>query len=381
MHSLAFEGDFIETHDGLIFDVKGLLHPEDRKIAYLRYIPARFFNPGYKNAKKTEKKRITQNIEKKFGVSIADIRFGKEVNVKLYDIPSRFKILSHFKPEYIYQTKLYDFPLQSVPNQDIKTIHAPEAFLNDALKSTTDHTLRNLVEFLHKGGNIPLNCIGLSGSPMVGLEGLESDYDIIVYGADESKKVHSLFREKFSHSQYFTSGTSKIKAYKGRALKKHFKSRAQGFPIKYEDFTIAEREKTHQFLIDGKDVFIRYIKFRRSDANLPQFENYSFRNLGRISLKGTIIEDSQSIFTPGQYILKITENKSEYTAITGKEIEIFTLRGRFLEQARIGDEVLVNGKLEQKSDLHEDALSQRVVIGTDPEDLMIQIRRSKEKFN
>ena len=43
--SLSFlkgiEGDYIETkNDGLIFDVKGLLHPKDRKICFLRFYPS-----------------------------------------------------------------------------------------------------------------------------------------------------------------------------------------------------------------------------------------------------------------------------------------------------------------------------------------------------
>ena len=34
----AIEGDFVETIDSLIFDVKGFLHPPDRTIVYLRYV-------------------------------------------------------------------------------------------------------------------------------------------------------------------------------------------------------------------------------------------------------------------------------------------------------------------------------------------------------
>ena len=35
----AREGDLIETREGLIFDVKGLTHPPDRVISYVRYFP------------------------------------------------------------------------------------------------------------------------------------------------------------------------------------------------------------------------------------------------------------------------------------------------------------------------------------------------------
>ena len=33
------EGDFIETFDGNIFDVKGLVHPPGKVIAFIRYTP------------------------------------------------------------------------------------------------------------------------------------------------------------------------------------------------------------------------------------------------------------------------------------------------------------------------------------------------------
>ena len=34
------EGDLIESIDNLIFDVKGFLHPSDRVIAYVRFVPS-----------------------------------------------------------------------------------------------------------------------------------------------------------------------------------------------------------------------------------------------------------------------------------------------------------------------------------------------------
>ena len=36
----GIEGDYIETkNDQLIFDVKGILHPKDRKICFIRFYP------------------------------------------------------------------------------------------------------------------------------------------------------------------------------------------------------------------------------------------------------------------------------------------------------------------------------------------------------
>ena len=38
----AREGDYVETFDGHIFDVKGLVHPPRKVIAYLKYVPDLF---------------------------------------------------------------------------------------------------------------------------------------------------------------------------------------------------------------------------------------------------------------------------------------------------------------------------------------------------
>ncbi|HSL96433.1 MAG TPA: hypothetical protein VLA35_11055, partial [Thermoleophilia bacterium] len=39
LESSAVEGFAVETRDGLVFTVKGVVHPPERRIAYLRYAP------------------------------------------------------------------------------------------------------------------------------------------------------------------------------------------------------------------------------------------------------------------------------------------------------------------------------------------------------
>ena len=68
--------------------------------------------------------------------------------------------------------------------------------------------------------------------------------------------------------------------------------------------------------------------------------------------------------------MMVSDFKSENGRILDNCIEIFTLRGRFLEQANNGDCVYVRGKLEQVSDRKVSEMRQRIVIGTDPDDFM-----------
>ena len=39
MRIKAREGDLVETTDNILFDVKGLVHPSNRVVAFLRYVP------------------------------------------------------------------------------------------------------------------------------------------------------------------------------------------------------------------------------------------------------------------------------------------------------------------------------------------------------
>ena len=89
----GIEGDYIQTKkNNLFFDVKGLLHPLDMKICYLRFYPD--FNG---------------NRERK-GVKYK----------KVYDLNDRYIYLREHYPRYIFFSKRLDLELQGVPNWEIK---------------------------------------------------------------------------------------------------------------------------------------------------------------------------------------------------------------------------------------------------------------------
>ena len=92
----GIEGDYIETKENhLFFDVKGLLHPDDRKICFLRFYP----DP--------EGDRVKYDIKYK----------------KVYDLKERYKILKEKFPEYLFFSKELDLELQGVKTNDIKHIY------------------------------------------------------------------------------------------------------------------------------------------------------------------------------------------------------------------------------------------------------------------
>ncbi|MHA1757361.1 MAG: hypothetical protein ACTSVV_11365, partial [Promethearchaeota archaeon] len=83
----GIEGDYIELENNqLIFDVKGVLHPKDKKICFLRFYP----DP--------KGDRIRNNVKYK----------------KIYDLKERFDFLKKNYPQYIFFSEQLDIEIQGV---------------------------------------------------------------------------------------------------------------------------------------------------------------------------------------------------------------------------------------------------------------------------
>ncbi|MBD3350653.1 MAG: hypothetical protein GF364_04115, partial [Candidatus Lokiarchaeota archaeon] len=413
----ALEGDFIETKESLIFDVKGIKHPKNHVIAYLRYFPLKLFikktsefvnkslnsisssvNSQYKIWKNTNdkihhlvsspvftlneetKKQLISLFRQGFNFTIDDIRERKpsnEIYCKVYDVRSRFDILSMSFPEYIYCPKNYDFPLQAVPCNRIKEIHKPEHYLKTLLEKNiqkSEHdsresfikTLKSLIQMFIDYTGIERDHIGLSGSYMVQLEGFSSDFDLIVYTRQDSLKLYEWLSYSLECIDKLNRDVEplQIEKYSGEKLKKHYEFRTKGFNIPFDQFKKYELRKKHQFLVNQIDTFIRFLKSNRE--SLPEtmeFEREEIFSLGRIKLTGLITDDSDAIYTPAHYKVQIQNiltmdlemdkidelSSSEFQELIpqkNKSIIVTTLRGRFIEQAFKCENVLIAGKLE-----------------------------------
>ena len=88
----AREGELIETKDEIIFDVKGLIHPPKKIIAFPRFIPS------------TKGNRIRK-----------EIKYGK-----IYNLKERFDFLRNKFPNLIAYDPVFDETLCEIPDDLIK---------------------------------------------------------------------------------------------------------------------------------------------------------------------------------------------------------------------------------------------------------------------
>ena len=315
----GIEGDYLETKENhLFFDIKGYHHPRDRKICFLRFFP-------------------DQNGER--------IKEGRKYK-KIYSLDERYLKIREKYPQYLFYSNELDLELQGVEIKDIKKIYTPREYYSDLkkrknLSENELHSL-NLCKLLITDGSVPEDAIGISGSPMIGLNKDDSDIDVIIYGTRTSIELQDKLKE-------ILVSPNDCRAYNITEYNTHYNWRAGGSDIDFEDFLRSEKRKLHQGKFHGIDFFIRYIKSPNDWKGT--FYDYKYKNLGRIKVKAKVIDSTNSIFTPCSYkikCLKMLESKFIGDKINLNDLnEVSSFRGRFCEQTIKGESVFVEGKLEE----------------------------------
>jgi predicted nucleotidyltransferase len=329
------EGFFIKSKDDLIFDVKGLTHPKDRTIAFVRYIP---YKPDYKRKNRRDSYH------------------------KIYSLSERYQFLSQNFPKYLFNDPQGRGILQAVHSDDLYHIYNPIYGLQELLnkEKTNQIPIENqtveLVNQILNHTDLQSDVIGLTGSLLVKLHKKDSDIDLVVFGKSTGRELYNSMPEIFDSS-------SRIKRYSKKELRKLWKNRGQSKQIDFNTFFYLEKGKNLQGTIDGRDFYIRLVQLP-NEFNEP-YKATKIKSLGSIEITATIKDDSNAIFTPCLYQLEDVD-------IVNKEIKeeislnrTFTLRGRYCELAEKGERIHVKGKLEKIS-IERQMEFHQLVLGSIP---------------
>ncbi|NHK30310.1 MAG: hypothetical protein FK730_03090 [Asgard group archaeon] len=329
------EGFFIKSKDNLIFDVKGLTHPNDRTIAFVRYVP---YNLVYKGKSK------------------------KESYQKIYALSERYQFLSQNFPKYLFNDPQGRGILQAVHSDDLLHVYNPISGLQELLnkKKTKQIPIENqaieLVNQIVNHSDIQSDVIGLTGSLLVKLHKKDSDIDLVIYGKSSCREIYNSMHGIFDSS-------SRIKRYTKKELRKLWKNRGQSKQIDFNTFLLLEKGKNLQGTIDGRDFYIRLVQLP-SDFNEPYNET-KIKSMGSIEITATVKNNNNSIFTPCLYQLEDVDIKNKETKEKISLNRIFSLRGRYCELAEKGERVHVKGKLEKIS-IKKQIEFHQLVLGSIP---------------
>jgi len=333
----AREGEFIETRSGVFFDVKGLVHPPKRVIAFIRYFPE------------------MNGERKKNGNS-----YGK-----IYSLSERYELLQRKYPDYVVYDRVFDETLCEVPNGDIRKHYDPVERMmmlrNRKDLDSLEEMALQLAEKLREKSRVSPRAIGISGSVLIGLQIAGSDLDLVIYGSGNCQKTRSTLNELLNDPK------SPFKPYSMNELRALFRFRSKDNIASFEDFVRTESRKAFQGKFMDTDYFIRFVKdWNEIDEKYGDIE---YKNIGSAQIKATIIDDSESIFTPCKY--KVAKVAVVRGYRSRKINEIASFRGRFCDQARNGETVFAQGKVEQVTDMRSNRTHFRLLVGNNPTDYVV----------
>jgi hypothetical protein len=325
------EGDFVETVDGLLFAVKGLFHPEGLVIAYLRYVS---------DAEGDRK------------------RGGKRYR-RVYDLEETTRFLSKRYPHYVHHIANLGLTLQAVPMERLAKIYKPQERLRELManpRTDLEGVVSKFVTSLSDESGVPLEDFGVSGSILVDLASYDSDVDIIVYGEDEGHRVYMTIKTLREIKGW-------ISPYDEKTVAGITKARWGDTGLDLNKLSRIEVKKVLHGLASGRDYFIRLVK-RSQEARTES----TSRPIRKVNARMSIAGAENSIFTPCTYeVNECCPPEDPSKPIT----ELASFRGKFTEQATVGDVVEVRGTLEEVS--YGTKIAYRIQMGG-PGDYLIPTR-------
>ncbi|MFQ6064713.1 MAG: hypothetical protein ACE5L6_04475 [Candidatus Bathyarchaeia archaeon] len=336
MSSKFREGDIIETVENAFFDVKGLVHPPDKVVAFVRFVP----HP--------------QGDRERDGVLYR----------KVYALYKRYALLKKTYPQYLVYDPVFNERLCEVPIEAISRHYMPVHRLGELRREggldETEKLALRFITLLKDDAQVCWGKLGISGSILIGLHTLTSDIDPIVYGSENCHRAHSALEVLQKNEKI------PVTSYDQKELKELFIFRSKDTNISFEDFAKTESRKALQGKFMGRDYFLRFVKDWNEIGE--RYGKTSYTSRGYAKIKARIVDDSEAIFTPCRY--EIGDVEILDGEVSNQIREIVSFRGRFCEQARKGEIVIAQGKVEIVQTEHKPEYY-RLLLGNKVSDYMI----------
>ncbi len=303
------EGAAVETLTGLIFTVKGVVHPPDRIVAYLRYVPD----------KRGERVR------------------GRKRYRRVYSVAEQEEVLRALGLSYRVHDPMLGVPVDAVPRDEVTRVYDPRERLRRLRDGGPEDALTEdafaLAELLRAASGVPAAALGVTGSLLFDLHTSASDIDLVVYGDGECRRVHAAL------TRLLEDPSSAVRRPRGEELAAIHEVHREDTPLSGADFERLQAGKVNEGRYAGRPYFVRFVKLPEEASE--RYGDPRFASAGRALVEARVVDDRDALFTPCRYALR------ELRFLEGPRLtglgEVVSFRGRFADQARAGQRVRARG--------------------------------------
>lgn len=364
--------DFIYTTDDLFFASTNYIHPPDRFISFLRYIP--------------------------------DPKGDREKNGKTYlkvSSEEAYDYLRKNHPEYLYFCDITQTEMMGVPLNKVKEIIKPENRLKEIKesyekgKNQADNKdeynnkdnkkfnpliskLLDLSDFFHYKAGISYENLGISGSILPNLQKEDiSDIDFVIYGLNNHRKAMETFK-KFKDKEVKIPQINKkitLNKIQNSYWERIYKKRMKDLSLSKKEFCWYEDRKNNRGLIEG--VLFDILATRNPDEISGNWGDTKYYPMGSSTIEATVKSAIASFDNPAIYTIK------KLKILDGLDVdikEVVSFTHTYAGQAIEEEEIIAKGKLEKVLKDNRES-SYRLVVGTTRESINEFIKLKNNPVN
>jgi predicted nucleotidyltransferase len=328
--------DLLQTREGFFFCVVGPVHPTDRVISYIKYIPS---ESGVWGAKE---KRFSRILPK-------------------YTIPNlleTFKYIEQNFPNYLFHSPVDNITMTAVPHESIKKHFEPEVKLSQ-LRQTSEldslqEKLIRFTRFLEKISSISESSFGVTGSLLLDIHQPKfSDLDVTIYGTTNSWALKQALIENLDSAP-------SMKRLEGKLLKEWCIKKSQDYPLTPKEALGIYERKWNLGFFENTWVSIHPVKLETEVKK--KYGEKSYVPFGQVTIEAVVRGNVDSLFLPAIY--QIEEVKFLDGQQTCDVTEVVSYEGLYDSLAEEGEKILAKGKLEKIEEKGTSRQRYRLLIGS-----------------
>jgi predicted nucleotidyltransferase len=329
--------DYVETIEGFLFTVVGDIHPAERIISYLKYVP---------------------DSDGKWGAETK--RYGRVLEYySTLHLNMTFQFLNERYPKYMYDSEVQHLFISAVPLDSIQRHYRPELRLLELLSAERVDQLEqkalDLGKTISDESHVDLKQFGITGSILVGVHNPQfSDIDLTVYGMQNSIKVKAALSDLFERSD------RGVRRFDEPEIDEWLRTRSWLYPLKQNDVELIYRRHWNRGTFQGVAFSVHPGKIETEVTE--RYGDRVYSPEGIVEVEAKIDDATDSLFMPGTYQISSVRVIDGPTSFEPREI--VTYEGLYCDIASSGERVRARGKLEKVDDKRNGEVYYRILIGS-----------------